>query len=523
MRAIHLTTNVSMISALTGLAMFLLIMARVLYFYFASDEQLIGIIPDDAFYYLQMAHHRSVDGFWTFDGVAKATGFHLLYGYFLFWLQTLNETLNWRELFLIIGASSAVLMGVSVYLIAKLTGELFQSSGLALFAVAPFFTAASLIQSTAMMESWLVIFFSALVIYYAVQPDTPSRKHFLFLLFIGCLGSLTRSDFGLLPGMLFITYFIANQFFLREKNWRSAVILLGSVIGLLIFGLHSYLIAGNFFQASARIKLHWSSVAGHSFGEAINIALFSLFPSFFYFDAKWLTAGSLFFLFCLWFSNKNLKGQKNEPVSVAVSKLLPGVACAATIIGYILFYRHNSQSLQYWYVANFIAPSGVLLAALGSILFRKRAWLPGIGLLSVYLISSSTNIGLIQSPHQVAMMEAGKYLATLPTQKQNIAAWNAGIISFFSKHDVINLDGLANDEAYPFILNNNLGDYLKKRNVDYLVDYEEMIRNPLLMKRGGYDAGLRTCMQAEKMFDSPQGKWNQSSLILFRVNLDCLK
>ena len=97
------------------LAVFLLMTVRVIYFYYSPDEILIGVIPDDAFYYMQLAKHRETEGFWTFDGTSPATGFHFLYGYLLFFIYSIFGQIDWRQLFLIIGGSATVLISLAAY------------------------------------------------------------------------------------------------------------------------------------------------------------------------------------------------------------------------------------------------------------------------------------------------------------------------------------------------------------------------------------------------------------------------
>ena len=52
-----------------------------------------------------------------------------------------------------------------------------------------------------------------------------------------------------------------------------------------------------------------------------------------------------------------------------------------------------------------------------------------------------------------------------------IGSWNAGALSFFSKKDIINLDGLVNNDILPYLKKNNLIEYLKKENIKYIADY----------------------------------------------------
>src|SRR5262245_13146339 len=102
-------------SLIVAAAVFALMTARVIYFGLSADESLINVIPDDAFYYIQLARHRVADGFWTFDGASPATGFHLLYGYFLVALFSFFGDVGWRELYAVIGIIASSSIAASAY------------------------------------------------------------------------------------------------------------------------------------------------------------------------------------------------------------------------------------------------------------------------------------------------------------------------------------------------------------------------------------------------------------------------
>ncbi|MBK8822554.1 MAG: hypothetical protein IPN58_08060 [Anaerolineales bacterium] len=50
---------------------------------------------------------------------------------------------------------------------------------------------------------------------------------------------------------------------------------------------------------------------------------------------------------------------------------------------------------------------------------------------------------------------------------------------------IINLDGLVNNDIYPYAIKNELPVYLRKKDIGYVIDFEPMFT--LYTKRGGYD------------------------------------
>ena len=444
------------------LAVFLLMTVRVIYFYYSPDEILIGVIPDDAFYYMQLAKHRETEGFWTFDGTSPATGFHFLYGYLLFFIYSIFGQIDWRQLFLIIGGSATVLISLAAYFVS-LTAESLYGRKSILFAITPFFSTIALTQCTDMMESWLLIFFSALTIYYLSKEQTPSTSDELFLIVLGFLGSLSRTDYGMLPGVIFFMYLVSAPIVKNNGIKRSSLVLAGAIMGIAVVLLQNLFISGQPLQASAQTKFYWSSIAGHSISPSIHMVRSIAFPIFDH-SNKYFTFLISFILLFTAFSYRyslNKSEQKEYRKQFSPSPILIS-GCAVTIFAYIYFYRFASQGLQPWYSANFIAPIGIIFAAIGYYLFGSKMFVPALFCFLLYVFLCISNIFYVPWPHQAGMRQAGLYLKDHKMQAI-FGSWNAGIISYFSGVRLINIDGLTNDEVLPFIKRNSLFDYIKKR------------------------------------------------------------
>ena len=167
-----------------------------------------------------MASHRAKDGVWTFDGTSPATGFHFLYGYFLVFIFKILPEINWISLYLVVGAISCLAISSAAYFLTKTATEIY-GKAVALAAILPFFSFSTIMQSTVMMESWLVILFSSLTIFFVAQQKEASPKFLFGLFLIGLLGSLSRTDYGMLPGVLFCTIFFAERFKITPAVVRS--------------------------------------------------------------------------------------------------------------------------------------------------------------------------------------------------------------------------------------------------------------------------------------------------------------
>ena len=500
-----------------GAAVGLCVLVRVLYFYHASDAELIAAVPDDAFYYIQMARHRAVDGFWTFDGTSPATGFHFLYGYLLTALFWLFGIVDWRQLFLLIGGGASVSIGLAAGLVAR-SAENFYGRKAILLAVAPFLSPVALIQSTAMMESWLVLFFSAATIYVLVKDKNSSPGEGIALLILGALGSLSRTDYGMLPGALFLAGWISRPLLRGHYLKRSALVLAGAVLGVTIVLLQNLHISGHLFQASAQTKLHWSSVLGHSFSPPVNLTASVALPFMEGYGQTMKVAAllaTLPFLLYSWRIFAREDPGRRDHTRVVVS------GCLLTVLGYILLYRQNSQALWSWYSCNLIAPIGIILAAAGYPLARMKTLLPTGLVFGGYVLMGAASLITVQWPHQAGMMKAGLFLKQ-HDPRAICASWNAGIISYFSGLPLVNIDGITTDEVLPFIANNNLFDYIKLRDIRYVIDYEEMFKNPARRVRGGFvDPRMDRCLRPLEAIDGDSPVWWGSRVRMYEVVRGC--
>jgi hypothetical protein len=332
------------------------------------------------------------------------------------------------------------------------------------------------------------------------------------------LGSLARTDFGLLPGVLFVSSFFLTGFQKQGITKGAFFLLAGAILGLTIALLHNYLATGNYLQASAQVKLHWSSLNGHSFAAPVILILtsiLSIFPG---------VGPSLFLIGCAvaLFIFSITRAAKNIHEGFKSERFIVFIACAVTLIGYIFVYRNNSAALQYWYAANFVVPLGLVMS--GVIYYALNKVRFSVALISFFLSFTSSLFVLahIPYPHQSAMMRAGIYLKDM-SNNHVYAAWNAGIISFFSGKPLINLDGLTNDDAIPYILDNTLVDYIIDREIRFIVDYGDMFSDPFRV-RGGYD-DFRTdnCIRLEQPIGNNSEKWGSSLLSLYSVDELCAK
>lgn len=522
---------------LLALLLLAMLLARVIHFHLAPDTTLIGVLPDDAFYYLKLAQNHAKLGLWTFDGTAPTTGFHMLYAYGLVAIYTVNPEATWREVYLLVSVLASLSMAAAVGLTWAAV-RTWWGRGASLVAVAPFFSVAALVQSTSMMESWLVILLAALMLFQISRTAPLTGLATAALVATAALGSMARSDFGLFAGCLFVMGWMGHKTVPLATRQRLFWALVGAVAGVVIVLLHTHHISGHFSQASAQVKLHWSAVVGHSwmppllvvFPLAVPFAadIGTLTKSLDADTARALYRGFTWVAAVFALGAVALMGWRWRAMRAAEKQALrtPGLFVwlggLGTCLGYVVFYKHNSAALQTWYVANLLIPVGLGLGGLYHLLLQdKRRW-AAFAVAGAFVASGLNQLHKVTWPHQAGMLQAALYLKAQP---HDIAygGWNAGIISYFSEQAYVNLDGLTNDDAVPYIQNNTLLEYVGERKIRYIVDYDNMIRSPGMRLRGGYnDPRVFICIKPLKVLDEGATAWATSAITLYEVHPTCL-
>ncbi len=163
------------------------------------------------------------------------------------------------------------------------------------------------------------------------------------------------------------------------------------------------------------------------------------------------------------------------------------LACVLAVIGYVLVYSRNAD-VQYWYTASFMVPCAVLLASLGRAALGRHLFVPAALVAAVYAAVGLSIIMAAPWPNQIPTKAAALSLRTQDLGA-TVGAWNAGVLAFYSERDVVNLDGLVNDDVVPYVLSDTLADYVDARGIEYVVDYDYQFTLPARRARGGDSDG----------------------------------
>lgn len=496
-----------------GVIVFICCIARLLWLSSLSDAELIKFIPDDAFYYLVLAKNFSETARWSFDGTSPASGFHLLWGYFLASVYYIFPNLSWRMVFI----SMSFVGCVAYSMAASITSFVVKSvsSIIAIYGVVfVFLSGAAISQSTILMETPFVLLFSAILFKIAFSRECRSTLGVLVLSgLLGLLGMLSRSDFGLIPLVFSLT-----SVFSRDR--RGVVIgiaaLFGAVIGLVAVSGHTYWVSGEFAPASAQIKSYWAKIEGPSIIPGYQVLLSLIVPNILRHEAGiYFWYASLFFLLMLVAACCAVYSSRKSRSVLTVCSV-----SALIILSYLVLYIYNG-AIQSWYVANFIVPLALLVGVALSLAF-KRAWLVSL-IASLVILACSWMVSFTAPwPWQASMLKGAFYLKNSAVTDP-VGAWNAGIVSFFSGRKIVNLDGLVNDSILPYVKNDALLDYVSSQKIAYILDFPIMLTGFFSNSRGHADGELSSCLLVENpVFKAPLNEQFGGDLTLYKMRESCL-
>jgi hypothetical protein len=484
--------------------------------------------PDDAYYYLVLARNFAAHGAWTFDsGHSVTSGFHPLLAYILsvtyaVLRPTSSEFVRYSLVLssLVTTVALSIAWGVGI--------GLKKPSYMALLALV--ITSANVAYNSVSGTEWsLVLLFSVLYwVHFIPHRSARIRPWFWVTLFVvGLMGSLARSDFGLVALSLFVASLTVGYVVKKlGPPLLSFAGLLGATAGLLLVFANNYAFTGSFLQSSAKMKAYWAQVYGSAHWRAVRTALtvLNLDPSGSTSSRLGVVVFAVISLLAMIVVLKAWREQRIWRIKEEAGTLILLVASTLCIVGYVVLYS-RSGAIQMWYTANLIVPIFIILSTSArcvETLLRKEVTLWAVSvvvLLAIVVgIAGRHPIGSASAPwsHQQVMLQAGQELHQRDLGGK-IGSWNAGIIGYYQGGTVINLDGLVNDDIYPYAVAGDLSSYLSERDIDYVLDFQRVFEDQKRRLKGGYDdADLLARLHPVQVFDDGEHPY-WKFLTLYRV------
>lgn len=435
------------------------------------SEWILSLVSDDSFYYFKVAHLAGRLPAPTFDGVTITTGFHPLF--------------------------AAITTAIAQW--TPLSGMAYVRFILVINGLLNLVAAYGIFQSVAYMGNLHVGRIAALLFvmnpFVALLPLTGMEASLTMASLAGFLAVWVRLEFGKSTWALISVGLILSALtvYARVDTWIVIMAACGALcfgpdrrlerlkISMLIgisatlalvswMGL-CYLWSGNWLQGSAQMKSWFREIetsdlssAGHIF-FGLNLGVDYLFRSLVKVPA----------LIILGFLILRQKKIKMKPFSQLLLWIGAPLALAAA-------YGIKLPHVQTWYFAPVLVlwtvGAGMCYLQLIPTLQRTRSltvfWvifaLVGVGYFTTKIVRGR-NMG------QRDMWYAASQVAKLTDEDARIGAWNAGIYGYFSGRQVINLDGLINNEIHKAVEEGSLNwPYWEKRNITHLLDYERWLQ-----------------------------------------------
>ena len=499
-------------------ALFILFIAAILAYgaafaaYMLTRFDLFNLIrdvsEDDAFYYFQIAYNLAEGKFSTFDGgITRTNGYHPLW---LFVITPFYWALDKEAALFAIKAFEIMLVAGGVALIA-VAARLARLPWILLFALLPmFYGIHSMILG---LEAALALFMLALL-FLAVMlyARSPARWKWLPVAVAFAL-PWVRLEY------IAISLAATGALCLVELSWRDKPLgaswreltrtlsrlqalpsLLAAIAGILVYFAYNQLVFGGIIPVSAATKRAWSQARWNEGGYSL-LQNFQDTLQIFAFDYELLVALAICacFLIIWWFARRS----RSRDDWLTLAFLLCVFSLAA---GHLAKFAqtvltvHPAEPLWPWYfvpaylMMALVVPIGCYIAVYCIRHFIAPMWHIAANILiagvvvggAVFLL---TAVGFSQpfrlvdrasdTPTNPDEWSAAVYAGTLVTNRllpegSVIGSWDAGVIGYFSRHPVVNLDGLVNSYDYFHATNVDSDGYIQWKDGKFKHLYREL-------------------------------------------------
>ena len=469
---------------------------------------------DHFFNTLQIVENFRLKGFPTFDGVTPTNDFSPLWGLTLCGLSVLVSAKT-TAFYIIVRMILAGALCLSLWLFNRLIDALdFQPEKESRFLSSAFLSALFLYMAQSGSEAAMVIpcvFFNALCLLKALK--NPSFLSGLPVGLTVCLCAFVRFDsVAVFFVAVLVIYFQYNSKYPVSKK-GLLLLIAGTVAGLIPLMIYADIMQTKFGTPVPAEFLSWQTAQGS--------APWRLFTVLFYEPVRYLfrvpqEIALIFFpsliLPLVAYASFPWNGEEQRPQETVFYTLLWYPVAYLT---YLSFSTYLTLPEYAFYPFAVGAPLALLFAARkikSQISEReqekaRRFWLI-LGCL--FLLVSFSLAVKPRSPAYKSVVDAVAEFADKSPQGRYAVGTGAGFISFFTKADVVRLDGMAEDALFLKLLNEqaSLSDAFGTYSVDYYVAVNlpkgknpcHSAREPVQNRFGGTNKGMSDWLCADPVF-----------------------
>jgi hypothetical protein len=438
-------------------------------------------IPDDSFYYLQIARNI-VHGFGSsFDGQTLANGYHPLWLlmlipiYHLFSTGVVMDTAPIHAAL----AVEAFLNGLVGVILLAILKRYTQSSWIqALALLSWFFNPFNLYAMENGLETAVSIFFISLFILVAIRArEIQTHNRLIIVGIVGGLMMLARLD-NVFYFLMFLSWLLYEYGWL-EGFKRALTAGIPASIVVSPYLVWNYVTFGMFFTSASEATTmveHQLIVQDHGpsilqkIKAVIYISDYTLRQI-----ATQTGAPSVFFVLV------GLSAGMFMQAAESTRRLLRHVPIEWFLFGgFALNFIANASirwSPREWYFIPLHLFMALWIAWLLEYLRVRQKIRMDVLAVCVLLTASLFYINWSKNlkngyDTSLTMLQATLWMNENVPEGATLGAWNAGIAGYFSTHRLVNLDGLVNNDAFNAIKARNEWAYIKAARIDYISDFE---------------------------------------------------
>lgn len=446
-----------------------LISIRMLFYFAVTDfTVIISRVPDDASYYLKIAQNFNEGKGFSFDGISRTSGFQPLWQYVLIIFTLIFKTTPETTLRSVM-IFQVIILFVSSLIFLKILKKFFEDE--IVFAGSLIFTIFVYFQYLNGMETPLMILIFLTLFYYILESKIFTvqnpKKEFTTGLLLGLL-MLARLDTVFFAVVIFAVIFariFTSDTIKRTVNLKSFFFIISATLLItlpyLIFNLYYF---GNIIPISGYLK---STVPQSGLNE--NFSELIQYREMFF--------GLLSAIYLIVYFN-NFKKFKTTAFTTGLAVMSAG---NILLMIYILFYMN--WVIFPWYFTTFSIFFSFFICLIfkiilsvnylnsGRVIFKLLSaiiilyW--GAKIFNTYVFDSG-----ISSNWNVQSYKASQWALNETKDTDLFAMKDAGHFSYFSRREVINLDGLVNSFEFQEILRDKrLNKYLGDNSVKYIVQH----------------------------------------------------
>jgi hypothetical protein len=471
---------------------------------------LVGVVPDDAFYYLGVGRNIAATGVSTFDGENLASGYHPG------WMMLVATVARWfpdsAELLRIVVAMGLMLHAVAGWLLYRCLKRFVSgrtaaiAAGVWMFGYLPLVVASFALETSLYCVAFLL---SYLVYLDRIEPylrpageNSRSRIPTWNLVIFGaalglCLWARTEAIVLLACAASWLGLASLRRRLSWEKLFEAcrrgvltSTAALTAILPWFFFSLHNF---GTVRQASGVMKTLWmhGEIAGLNLGERFWLYA-SRYAYWLASSMPWTWGSSLGIGVAIALAWLALLGAALVYVSRRPAEVRRAISCVFPSVAYPLLhlfvagavYSTCFADVQCWYLALPYLECFLAIIVLGGALLRAEVgdertnrW-PAKALVAATVF---TILGLVRYAQTLQKgywaWQRDVYASIEPIERAlpegtRVGCFNAGLPGYFSRLRIINLDGLVNDAVVPYWQVKQFDRYLRDAKIGVIFDEE---------------------------------------------------